>query len=459
MSFNQVLSNLLQGRIKYHGNYCGPGWSAGKYQNSVIDKSVKPVDKLDALCMKHDAAYAKAQQFEDRGKSKYANVLRNRADKEFSDGSHNLGIKASLASGLISAQRIGRSLFNLPSDKDMRPSKRLRNADPIKEEVLGGITDTEMEDEPVPEPEGQNLLPAGESRAMLAAPAGSGRIGYKETPISIPPTLTYGLQDTHTTIIPLTTYFSATKLDISSPLVYDIFTTNPYNPILDTPSSPTFTTGTWTINTKGMWNKSIIASSTGTSTNNLDFPNTNDVPAWWNYWTTIYDYYTVLSCEYDITFVNTTTSSGADALIGSMLQSGGNRVYESIPLKDAQCLKNMQWHECYQNTVSNPTEPHRCHIRGTYKPGQARRNVVNDDDVKTWTATSSSPSLDERLSLFMFAHPLHYTNPSTVNTNLICQVRLKYIVQFKDLNERAKYPTSVIGSSIIQTLPSDALMG
>lgn len=43
--------------VKYHGKYCGPGWSAGKYQQSV--KSAIPADDdFDATCKEHDGAYA-----------------------------------------------------------------------------------------------------------------------------------------------------------------------------------------------------------------------------------------------------------------------------------------------------------------------------------------------------------------------------------------------------------------
>jgi len=43
--------------FRYHGNYCGPGWSAGKWQNSVDDPSVPAIDDLDRSCLEHDKAY------------------------------------------------------------------------------------------------------------------------------------------------------------------------------------------------------------------------------------------------------------------------------------------------------------------------------------------------------------------------------------------------------------------
>jgi len=43
--------------FRYHGNYCGPGWSAGKYQKSVRSR-VAALDEFDETCKDHDGAYA-----------------------------------------------------------------------------------------------------------------------------------------------------------------------------------------------------------------------------------------------------------------------------------------------------------------------------------------------------------------------------------------------------------------
>lgn len=44
--------------FRYHGNYVGPGWSAGKYQASVANSKVLPIDEFDRTAMEHDRAYA-----------------------------------------------------------------------------------------------------------------------------------------------------------------------------------------------------------------------------------------------------------------------------------------------------------------------------------------------------------------------------------------------------------------
>lgn len=43
--------------MRYHGNYCGPNWSAGKHQGSVIS-DVPALDDFDETCKVHDRAYA-----------------------------------------------------------------------------------------------------------------------------------------------------------------------------------------------------------------------------------------------------------------------------------------------------------------------------------------------------------------------------------------------------------------
>lgn len=44
--------------LRYHGNWCGPGWSAGQYKDakdlSEEDLNVPAIDALDEVCKAHD---------------------------------------------------------------------------------------------------------------------------------------------------------------------------------------------------------------------------------------------------------------------------------------------------------------------------------------------------------------------------------------------------------------------
>ena len=48
--------------FKVHGNYCGPGWTRGKYhpERRMFELPfVAPIDELDYACMLHDEDIAK----------------------------------------------------------------------------------------------------------------------------------------------------------------------------------------------------------------------------------------------------------------------------------------------------------------------------------------------------------------------------------------------------------------
>ena len=64
--------------IPYYGSFCGPGWSDGKRQDSVIGRP--PTDEFDALCWLHDAIYATAtrpQSLSEADLKFYKSVLAN----------------------------------------------------------------------------------------------------------------------------------------------------------------------------------------------------------------------------------------------------------------------------------------------------------------------------------------------------------------------------------------------
>lgn len=82
--------------MKYHGNYCGPNWSAGKYQSSVVDWEVPAVDEFDETCRIHDGAYANRADL-------------RAADLEFARANLSLNPKRLGAALLVGAQGLSRS--------------------------------------------------------------------------------------------------------------------------------------------------------------------------------------------------------------------------------------------------------------------------------------------------------------------------------------------------------------
>lgn len=73
-----------------YGNYCGPYWSDGKYQASVVGNE-KPIDELDRTCMVHDSVYALGGNLEE-------------ADFAFYNANIGRGVRRSVYGAAVGAQ-------------------------------------------------------------------------------------------------------------------------------------------------------------------------------------------------------------------------------------------------------------------------------------------------------------------------------------------------------------------
>lgn len=219
---------------------------------------------------------------------------------------------------------------------------------------------------------------------------------------------------------------------------------------------------------------------------------TDERPAWRDFWKELYEYYTVLGCEYEIICYNplqlqairlnnipSKTINSVSYPAVQVVQGAGYYntdcvcavqydTYSStegatgnvMPLtyyEEVRAYKNIKWYPIPggQKTV----------IKGVYKPGDAKRNIANDGDVKTWTKTSTGAptTLQEILTLNFWTDPFfnarrvdsYYTNsnephngtdPNTASAMpgvVEMEIKLKYIVQFKDLRQQARYPNTI----------------
>jgi len=73
-----------------YGNYCGPYWSDGKIQPSVVGLT-PPTNELDHLCQQHDAAYARGMDRKD-------------ADMDFSSRAWKHGVAGLFMAGAVGLQ-------------------------------------------------------------------------------------------------------------------------------------------------------------------------------------------------------------------------------------------------------------------------------------------------------------------------------------------------------------------
>ena len=139
-----------------------------------------------------------------------------------------------------------------------------------------------------------------------AAAANGPNAPSKETPISNYPSLTYGFQETHTTILPWTGYVTAAGLDVSTQVQLKIRCNAPVDMLPITVASGT-AAGTQLI--KGL--HPGPATELGTASY-YGYPGgglgsgdtTTERPAFCDPWFRMYQYYTVLACHYEITVMN-----------------------------------------------------------------------------------------------------------------------------------------------------------
>jgi len=84
--------------LAYHGNFCGPGWSDGKYQPSV-DGTLDPIDEFDASCKQHDLAYYR------HSVGDITDEDLDLADQKFSSSNYGKSLKRTIASAAVEMAR------------------------------------------------------------------------------------------------------------------------------------------------------------------------------------------------------------------------------------------------------------------------------------------------------------------------------------------------------------------
>lgn len=362
-------------------------------------------------------------------------------------------------------------LDTMPSNGGRNPTNS--GGTPVRDVGIGGRARTNRN---TPMDASGTVEPVPEAAAARSSGGGGGPSAVsKETPISNYPSLSYGLQETHTTILPWNGWCSMAiaefanltpvQMKIRMNTVWDMFnTTLAASPAINTAPTANGLYGVPFDNDGKRPNQSLaLFPETMTAG-----PNANERPAWRDYWSALYEYYTVLGCEYKITMINPSTQRGQNIIVGTEFDSysgtatSTGNVMPPTYLADALAFKGMQW----QILETNSPEYNKNVgvISGKYKPGQTRRNIVNDGDVKTWTATGATlPTLKEDLVVNFWRAPLSFYDGGTTGGTaarpwvLNMQIELKYIVQFKDLKQQARYPNRLDpGQDITQILNEDA---
>lgn len=341
-----------------------------------------------------------------------------------------------------------RGIVPFTGDNTQGEPKRLRFGD----------EDTNMTDAAGGEPtdSGQSTL------ALRSGSSGQASQGAHETPVLMREPM-FRFKETCTTIIPTTFYFSANVLDYASTTKnkFEIRLNSPYYPIItpaafvsQTPSSAP--------------NEGISATAAPDSDTNYStlgtFPftvTTSHKPQWLSWWEQMYQAYHVMETHYEITIMSARTDNRNSVLVlWEEDQYGSSSTGNIMP--DAGLDEMVEWAGTKQRLIrglNDDNAPNFTKITGTWKPGRANRNTTNDGDVKTWNAIGAipNPGYVESLHLRFFKGPMSSQNPANI-TGCNVQVKLSYVVQFKDLDVRFRYPrTGDTGLPVNLSAPTNTL--
>lgn len=250
---------------------------------------------------------------------------------------------------------------------------------------------------------------------------------------------------------------------------YGFRMTSPYDPVADGTSSDL--------------NIGVgVATAIAAGTADAKFNFSRNV-AYWDYYASMYNYYSVLACRYKVRVENlchekfyvhsmfvTNTNPPSNASNWDMLIWKGvksqlvhpkmaftepnanviNQVeHDALNMdEDAMPLSSTDNISGVSGLVANPVGSSFVYFTGEYRPGQADQQIHEDADVSIYTAVTTNPSLREILLLRIkpydnAAVPTagdvnNYTRTLTFNITVECE----YLVEFKELKSTLRWPTS-----------------
>lgn len=435
-------------------NYCGFGGSG------------IPQHQVDAICAEHDKDYATIQA---SGKNPYLHF--NWADQKMlkaleqhsSKGVREVILKQGATALWKLKQATTSSLSDSPPTGDFKTpdKKRLRGS--------SDISPPEKMKRFRVEPDGDAMVddeaPAEESsRGSTLGKSGKGSTrGIHETKI-IPQQPHYGVPECVTVTLPHTMYFAAVTGQYNNSGSQDFnFRTNALTDLFppsltsNAPSAPF---------AKGLY-PTVVGGGSTWQAPLRNFPATittgasvSERPHWLRYYARMYQAYTVLKCEWEVTFHNPRTAINGDLIIGHQEESysstsSGNVSADATLLVQSEMWPDVKWNMVHSQADSAEDRSWTV-VKGTYYPGQANKNVRNDEAAQTWTTYASAtaidlPTLTERIHFKIWKAPFNDVDHCQgVNV----RVHLRITAQFRDLNEAYRYPISGL-TAITQTVPDD----
>lgn len=307
--------------------------------------------------------------------------------------------------------------------------------------------------------------------ATMATTTSQSLPGTHETPVT-KARPTYGLENTHTAILPYDQYFSIfdtanhTKR-VPGHIIFSL--TNPLQPMVSAITHVyEIGAGSSGAIASGVYDRPVRPWITSWATDTGIFPQQySDLakPQWWNYWSKIYEVYHVVGVSWRLVVENEGVRGHDDIMLAygvdSYTASDTTNKFPVAPKYE----DIVRWEQAVQLRMIEGTaqggpeydqaapvmEAHPEIIEGHYIPYQKNHIVMNDADEKTWFYTNVAPTLKEDMHFFVYTAPLSTNEGIRCN----CKLEMKWIIQFKDLKNQFRFPVDTEASPISVTNITD----
>jgi len=537
-----------------HGNWCGPGWSAGQWKDAKDlteeDKSVPAIDALDEACKNHDIGIAEGDPLANKKFYKQATAagyygltlsqfvkIGGPSLSNYLRGSEEMTVRGSkrkpetvirpatvrrnpamesiqeaiddLNAGDITGETFVNAINSVEDNNEdfttpARPTPIMaptltREDRPLRGErpsgsltnLLNQVDNTNMDTEM-----------AVVQRAAIGDGNEGGQRGNRETTVKYNARAEMGIfTETRTAYLPVTFFLSINNVRRTAPIPLRIRLDWPYNILKGNTlaKQEIVATGGSQSRTRGLSNDAVLnneranADNTGTI-NSVDpginkdqltpFPctivgdtaknNTNltgvrfgssgtisdsaCIPAYRKWYAKMYEWAHNMETDYRITYFSGDQNESFQNMIvfeGMNCTSDNNTA--RIP-EDDELQKAMHWPHLKTHRISGRTNEKSKRdyvISGTWRDNEqyAMKMVPNEEDQKTWTASSGSDLTDRLLNYREELNLLHYSDYDSTHTPGYYNVRvdLRYKVQFRDLSNVVRF----FGSGNPATYSSD----
>jgi len=267
----------------------------------------------------------------------------------------------------------------------------------------------------------------------------------------------YGIPFTTTVVLPFTTYLTAVTNSNDNLFNFYFRLNSPWDPFITNVTTPTAnaTLGA------GVFNRKLSTTGTTWPASLVTFPQTltaggpnNERPQWRQWYSKLYNKYAVLGCEYELTCENPRATRHHDVTMAlgveTLSAANGGRVFPgNVPVASAEFWPGLDWHVIKSRSDGDPDSAFTV-VRGRYVPGSKETNVQNDEDIKTWTTVGSTPTLTEQMNVMIAQSAFNQTQQCQ---GIHVKLKLKYIVQFKDISVNAMFPATQ--TDIVFNMPTD----